>query len=271
MDPSAEPEAPRRARGGARSREARRALARRGRSGPRVGVGAAVARPRGGAAGRRGRRGGGARGRLSAVGAAFNKRKAEATEARDRFADARADDRRRARCGPSSCCSTARSAEADAEAALSEDELIELLRSEFDAEEYAAEPDGRDEAKEAGADDTNATGRGRIRHELDDEAGPADAGRDGRGAGEAQGRGRRGERRRRHGQGEDERRPAPARDRDRPRGDRPGGRGAAPGHGPRRRQRGDPRGPGAGREQDGRRRRARRRRRWRARGLLPGM
>ena len=94
-------------------------------------------------------------------------------------------------------------------------------------------------------DDPVATGRGRLRPERDDEAGPADAGRDDRGAGEAQGRGRRGERRRRHGEGEDERRPAPARDRDRPRGDRPRGRRAAPGHGPGRGQRGAARRAGA--------------------------
>ena len=43
-------------------------------------------------------------------------------------------------------------AEIPQEAALSEDELIDLVRSEFDAEEYHAEPvDGEAEAKEAGA------------------------------------------------------------------------------------------------------------------------
>ena len=82
--------------------------------------------------------------------AAFNKRKAEATEARDRFADARADDRRRARCGPSTCCSTATRPRPAAEQELSEDELIELMRTEFDAEEYLPEPEsGEAEAKEA--------------------------------------------------------------------------------------------------------------------------
>jgi hypothetical protein len=40
--------------------------------------------------------------------------------------------------------------ETPAEAPLSEEELIELVRSEFDAEEYVAEPQrGEAEAKEA--------------------------------------------------------------------------------------------------------------------------
>ena len=81
--------------------------------------------------------------------AAFNKRKAEAEDARDRFADAvktivgerlrpvyvllEGDDDRGRR--PRRRCT--------------EEELIELMRSEFDAEEYVAEPeDGEAEAKE---------------------------------------------------------------------------------------------------------------------------
>jgi len=80
--------------------------------------------------------------------AAFNKRKAEASEARDRFADAvrtivgerlrpvyvmlETDDG-----GPQ-------------ETEMSADELIALMRDEFDAEEYGAEPEqGEAEAKEA--------------------------------------------------------------------------------------------------------------------------
>ena len=76
--------------------------------------------------------------------AAFNKRKAEATDARDRFAEAvkaivgerlrpvyvllETDDRRGRR----------------PEAELSEDELVELMRTEFDAE-YLTEPEAGDE------------------------------------------------------------------------------------------------------------------------------
>ena len=41
-------------------------------------------------------------------------------------------------------------AEVPAGSELSEDELVELMRAEFDAEEYGAEPDdGEAEAKEA--------------------------------------------------------------------------------------------------------------------------
>ncbi len=80
--------------------------------------------------------------------AAFNKRKAEAGEARDRFADAvRTIVGERLR--PEFVLLDGEDAEAAAEAGLSEDELVELMRNEFDAEEYAAEPDGPARAKEA--------------------------------------------------------------------------------------------------------------------------
>jgi hypothetical protein len=79
--------------------------------------------------------------------AAFNKRKAEAAEARDRLAEAV-----RAIAGaslrPQYVLLDADDAEAPPQ--LSEEELVELMRSEFDAEEYGAEPDdGEAEAKEA--------------------------------------------------------------------------------------------------------------------------
>jgi DNA polymerase III subunit gamma/tau len=82
--------------------------------------------------------------------AAFNKRKAEAAEARDKLADAVktiVGERLRP-------VYVLLDSEADApggEAKLSEDELFELMRTEFDAEEYIPEPDqpGEAEAKEA--------------------------------------------------------------------------------------------------------------------------
>ena len=80
--------------------------------------------------------------------AAFNKRKAEAAEARDRFADAIktiVGERLR----PVYVLLEGDEVETPTEAKLSEEELIELVRSEFDAEEYVAEPDdGEAEAKE---------------------------------------------------------------------------------------------------------------------------
>jgi DNA polymerase-3 subunit gamma/tau len=80
--------------------------------------------------------------------AAFNKRKAEAAEARDRFADAVAaivGERLR----PVYVLLETDEIETPAEAKLSEEELIELVRTEFDAEEYVAEPDdGEADAKE---------------------------------------------------------------------------------------------------------------------------
>jgi DNA polymerase III subunit gamma/tau len=80
--------------------------------------------------------------------AAFNKRKAEATDARDRFADAlRTIVGERLR--PVYVLIDGEQ-QTDEESALSEDELVELLRTEFDAEEYLPEPDaGEAEAKEA--------------------------------------------------------------------------------------------------------------------------
>ena len=79
--------------------------------------------------------------------AAFNKRKAEAAEARDRFADAlRTIVGERLR--PVYVLLETDDAEVPAEAKLSEEELVELMRSEFDAEEYAEPEDGEAEAKE---------------------------------------------------------------------------------------------------------------------------
>jgi len=80
--------------------------------------------------------------------AAFNKRKAEATDARDRFADAvRTIVGERLRPVYVLLDGEQDSAE---EPKLSEDELVELMRTEFDAEEYLPEPDaGEAEAKEA--------------------------------------------------------------------------------------------------------------------------
>ncbi len=82
--------------------------------------------------------------------AAFNKRKAEAAEARDRFADAvRTVVGERLR--PVYVLLDADEVAEPAEAKLSEEELVELMRTEFDAEEYVevAEPEGEAQAKEA--------------------------------------------------------------------------------------------------------------------------
>ena len=82
--------------------------------------------------------------------AAFNKRKAEASRRARPVRRRAAHDRRRARCARCTCCSTATRSSREAEQKLSEDELIELMRTEFDAEEYLPEPEsGEAEAKEA--------------------------------------------------------------------------------------------------------------------------
>ena len=81
--------------------------------------------------------------------AAFNKRKAEAAEARDRLADA-IKTIAGASLRPHYVLLDADDAEVPAGSELSEDELVELMRAEFDAEEYGAAPDdGEAEAKEA--------------------------------------------------------------------------------------------------------------------------
>ena len=52
------------------------------------------------------------------------------------------------RCGPYTCC-LEDDAAPPVEGAMNEDELIELMRTEFDAEEYVPEPEaGEAEAKE---------------------------------------------------------------------------------------------------------------------------
>jgi DNA polymerase III subunit gamma/tau len=80
--------------------------------------------------------------------AAFNKRKAEAKDARERVADAvRTIVGERLR--PNYVLLDDDAAATPAEGGLSEDELIELMRTEFDAEEYVPEPEaGEAEAKE---------------------------------------------------------------------------------------------------------------------------
>ncbi len=82
--------------------------------------------------------------------AAFNKRKAEGAEACDRCAEAVLTVvGERLRPVFVQLESEVEPAAPD-EPGLSEEELIELVRSEFDAEEYVAEPnDGEAEAKEA--------------------------------------------------------------------------------------------------------------------------
>jgi DNA polymerase-3 subunit gamma/tau len=72
--------------------------------------------------------------------AAFNKRKAEATDARDRFAEAvKAIVGERLR--PVYVLLDSDDAEAPPDSELSEDELVELMRTEFDAEEDPPEPE----------------------------------------------------------------------------------------------------------------------------------
>ena len=80
--------------------------------------------------------------------AAFNKRKAEETEARERLAEAvRTIIGERLR--PVYVLLDDDAVAVAPEALLSEDELIELMRTEFDAEEYVPEPEaGEAEAKE---------------------------------------------------------------------------------------------------------------------------
>jgi hypothetical protein len=81
--------------------------------------------------------------------AAFNKRKAEAAEARDQLADA-IETVAGQSLRPHYVLLDGEEAETPEGGGLSEDELVELMRTEFDAEEYGAEPeDGEAEAKEA--------------------------------------------------------------------------------------------------------------------------
>jgi DNA polymerase-3 subunit gamma/tau len=81
--------------------------------------------------------------------AAFNKRKAEAADARDRFADA-ARDILGERMRPVYVLLDGEEEEEPADDGLSEDELIERLKSEFDADEVVeTEEESADEAKEA--------------------------------------------------------------------------------------------------------------------------
>jgi hypothetical protein len=80
--------------------------------------------------------------------AAFNKRKAEATEARDRFADAvRMIVGERLR--PVYVLLEGEEAPDQPESQLSEDELVEMMRAEFDAEEYLPDADGGDDQAQA--------------------------------------------------------------------------------------------------------------------------
>ena len=80
--------------------------------------------------------------------AAFNKRKAEAADARDRLSDA-VKTIVGERLRPVYVLLDADDPATPVESTLTEEELIELMRSEFDAEEYVAEPeDGEAEAKE---------------------------------------------------------------------------------------------------------------------------
>jgi len=81
--------------------------------------------------------------------AAFNKRKAEASEARERLADA-IETIAGAALRPRYVLLDGEDAEPEPETKLSEEELIELMRSEFDAQEYDGEAaDGEAGAKEA--------------------------------------------------------------------------------------------------------------------------
>ncbi len=77
--------------------------------------------------------------------AAFNKRKAEATDARDRFSEA-VKTIVGERLRPVYVLLDTDEAEPQQEAKLSEDELVDLMRTEFDAEEYLPEPESGDEA-----------------------------------------------------------------------------------------------------------------------------
>jgi DNA polymerase-3 subunit gamma/tau len=77
--------------------------------------------------------------------AAFNKRKAEATDARDRFAEA-VKTIVGERLRPVYVLLDSDEAETQPQPKLSEDELVELMRTEFDAEEYLPEPESGDAA-----------------------------------------------------------------------------------------------------------------------------
>ena len=81
--------------------------------------------------------------------AAFNKRKAEAHRGARPLRRRVAHDRRRA-AAPQYVLLDGDEVEPEAEQKLSEDELIELMRTEFDAEEYCqSRESGEAEAKEA--------------------------------------------------------------------------------------------------------------------------
>ncbi len=72
--------------------------------------------------------------------AAFNKRKAEGTDARDRLEEAvKAIVGERLR--PVFVLLESNEPDAETETALSEDELVELMRTEFDAEEFVPDDD----------------------------------------------------------------------------------------------------------------------------------
>ncbi|HLM30771.1 MAG TPA: DNA polymerase III subunit gamma/tau [Solirubrobacterales bacterium] len=82
--------------------------------------------------------------------AAFNKRKAEANEARERCAEALLEVVGERLRPVYVLLDSDDEAAAPVESSLTEEELIELVRTEFDAEEYMADPDdGEAEAKEA--------------------------------------------------------------------------------------------------------------------------
>ena len=114
------------------------------RPGPRVGLGAALDRVRRRPPGGRGRGAGGARGRLSGQ-RRLQQAKGRGAGGARAPGGGREDDRRRAPApGLRAAGGRGRGCAGRRRAALSEEELIELLRSEFDAEEFEA-----DDAKEA--------------------------------------------------------------------------------------------------------------------------
>jgi hypothetical protein len=78
--------------------------------------------------------------------AAFNKRKAEAAEQRDRLSEA-VKTIVGERLRPVYVLLDGEADVTPEERKLSEDELFELMRTEFDAEEYLPEPEQPDEAK----------------------------------------------------------------------------------------------------------------------------
>jgi hypothetical protein len=80
--------------------------------------------------------------------AAFNKRRAEAAEARDQFTDAvKAIVGERLK--PVYVLLDSDDEQATGERRLTEEELIELMRTEFDAEEYSPEAEEENDVKEA--------------------------------------------------------------------------------------------------------------------------